>query len=156
MPEDFPNGQKGINRLPAVSPLMYSTTEAKLPNQTPGKTSPSPHPLRCRKTCHYGAERNRKIDALCCAPIAKPPTFPNSLRSIKQWGVETSAFLRFSPKARRLDPLIPRRWRGKPIPSGLIRYGRMPHREQDLHDGPPCDGILGYRPRTVCLCLPGS
>ena len=38
MPEDFSNGQKGICRLPTVSPLMNSTTEAKLPNQTPDKT----------------------------------------------------------------------------------------------------------------------
>lgn len=38
MPEDFPDGQRGINRLPHVSPLMCSMTEAKLPNQTPGKT----------------------------------------------------------------------------------------------------------------------
>ena len=26
MPEDFPNGQKGVSRLPAVSPPMYSMT----------------------------------------------------------------------------------------------------------------------------------
>ena len=30
------------------------------------------------------AERNRKIDALRCAPTAKPPAFSNSLRSVIQ------------------------------------------------------------------------
>lgn len=85
MPEDFPNGQKGICRLPAVSPLMYSTTEAKLPNQTPSKTLVISASAAMPKDLPLWAERNRKIDALRCAPTVKPPAFPNSLRSIRQW-----------------------------------------------------------------------
>lgn len=64
MPEDFPNGQKGICRLPAVSPLMYSTTEAKLPNQTPSKTLVISASAAMPKDLPLWAERNRKIDAL--------------------------------------------------------------------------------------------
>ena len=84
MPEDFPNGQKGISRLPTVSPLMYSMTEAKLPNQTPGKTSVLSASAAMPKDLPQWAERNRKIDALRYAPTAKPPVFPNSLRSVIQ------------------------------------------------------------------------
>lgn len=64
MPEDFPNGQKGICRLPAVSPLMYSTTKAKLPNQTPSKTLVISASAAMPKDLQLWAERNRKIDAL--------------------------------------------------------------------------------------------
>ena len=84
MPEDFPNGQKGISRLPAVSPLMYLMTEAKLPNQTPGKTFDISASAAMPKDLPLRVDRNRKIDALRCAPTAKPPAFPNSLRSIIQ------------------------------------------------------------------------
>ena len=64
MSEDFPNGQRGISRLPVVSPLMYSMTEAKLPNQTPGKTSVLSASAAMPKDLSQWAERNRKIDAL--------------------------------------------------------------------------------------------
>ena len=64
MTEDFPNGQKGISQLPNVSPLMYSMTEAKLPNQTPGKTSDISASAAMPKDLPLWAERNLKIDAL--------------------------------------------------------------------------------------------
>lgn len=64
MPEDFFNGQKGICRLPTVSPLMNSTTEAKLPNQTPDKTFGISASAAMPKDLPLWAERNRKIDAL--------------------------------------------------------------------------------------------
>ena len=81
-PEYFPDGQKSISRLPAVSPLMYSMTEVKLPNQTPGKTFVISALAAMPKDLPLWAERNRKFDALRCAPTAKPPAFPNSLRSV--------------------------------------------------------------------------
>ena len=84
MPEDFPNGQRGVSRIPPVSPLIYSMTEAKLPNQTPGKTSVISASAAMPKDLPLWAEWNRKIDALRYAPNAKPPAFPNSLRSIIQ------------------------------------------------------------------------
>lgn len=79
MPEDFPNGQKGISRLPAVSTLMYSMTEAQLPNQTPGKTFALSAYAAMPKDLPQRAERKRKIDVLRCAPTAKPPAFVNDM-----------------------------------------------------------------------------
>ena len=64
MSEDFPNGQRGISRLPPVSPLIYSTTEANLPNQTPAKTFVISASAAMPKDLPLWAERNRKIDAL--------------------------------------------------------------------------------------------
>lgn len=84
MPEDFPNGQRGICRLPAVSPLMNSTTEAKLPTKTPGKTSGISASVAMPNDLSLRAERNRKFDTLRSTPTAKPPASPNSLRSIIQ------------------------------------------------------------------------
>lgn len=84
MPEDFSNGQKGICRLPTVSPLMNSTTEAKLPNQTPDKTFGISASAAMPKDLPLWAERNRKIDALRFTPTAKPPASSNSLRLIIQ------------------------------------------------------------------------
>ena len=84
MPEDFSNGQKGICRLPTVSPLMNSTTEAKLPNQTPDKTFGIAADAEMPKDLPLWAERNRKIDALRFTPTAKPPASSNSLRLIIQ------------------------------------------------------------------------
>ncbi len=68
MSEGSPNGQRGISRLPVVSPLICSMTEAKLPNQTPCKTSVISASASMPKDLPIWAERNRKI--------AKPPTFP--------------------------------------------------------------------------------
>lgn len=64
MPEDFPHGQKGISRLPAVSPLIYPMSEVKLPNQTPGKTFSTSASAAMQKDLPLWAERNRKIDTL--------------------------------------------------------------------------------------------
>ncbi len=83
MAEDFPNGQKGISRLPPVSPLMYSTTEAKLPIQTPCKTFGISASATMPKDLPQWAERNPKIAAL-----------------------------RFSPKVGRLDLSLPHRLTG--------------------------------------------
>ena len=63
---------------------MYSMTEAKLPNQTPGKTFVISALAAMPKDLPLWAERNRKIDALRYAPTAKPPAFPSSLRSVIQ------------------------------------------------------------------------
>lgn len=59
-------------------------TEAKLPKQPPGKTFVISAHAAMLNDLPLWAERNRKIDALRCAPTAKPPAFPNSLRSIIQ------------------------------------------------------------------------
>ena len=82
MPEDFPDGQRGVSQLPSVSPLIYSMTEAKLSNQTPGKTFVISASAAMPKDLPLRAERNRKIDALLYAPTAKPPDFSNSLHSV--------------------------------------------------------------------------
>ena len=87
------------------------------------------------KDLHQRAERNRKIDALRCAPTAKPPTFPNSLRSVIKRRCETSVFLRFSPKARRLDLSLPHRPTGAITDSAPnVRRERCPSNPKVKHN----------------------
>ena len=69
--------------------------------------SSSPHPLRCRKSCPYGQSGTGRLTF--SVPLRPPNLRPFQTRSARVYssGVETSVFLRFSPKAGRLDPFIP-------------------------------------------------
>ncbi len=113
MPEDFPYGLRGISRLPAVSPLMYSTTEAKLPNpNTRQDIRPFRIALRCRKTCLYGQSGTGRLTFSTYVPTAKPPAFPDSLRSVIQYrcrDFSLSPFLSESRKTRPFHPPQPQR-----------------------------------------------
>ena len=123
MPEDFSYGQKDISRLPAVSPLIYSTTEAKLPNQTPGKTFVLSASAAMPKDLPLWAERNRKIDALRSRSDRQTSSYSSSLRTVMRWWCRDS---RLSPKARRLDPHLPHRPTGA-ITDSAPKVRRVPH-----------------------------
>ncbi len=83
-------------------------TEAKLPNKTPGKTFDISASAAMPNDLPRWAERNRKIDALRLRSDRKTSGLSKLAPLDISSGVETSAFLRFPPKVRRLDPFIPR------------------------------------------------
>ena len=76
--------------------------------QTPGKTFVISASAAMPKDLPLWAERNQKIDALRLRSDRQTSEH-SKLASLdnKSSGVETSVFLRFSPKAGRLDPIIP-------------------------------------------------
>lgn len=77
-----------------LRPLMYSMTEAELPNQAHGKTFDISAFAAMPKDLPRLAERNRQIDALRCAPNAKPPAFQTRFARYYSSGVEALVFLR--------------------------------------------------------------
>ena len=135
MPEDFPNGQRGLSRLPPVSPLMLLWRKQSFRSNRPARHSSSPLTLRCWTTCPYGQSGTGRLTL--SAALRPPNLRPYQTRSARLYssGVETSVFLLFSPKARRLDPFIPHSPGGVITDSApKVRYEHCPSNPKVRHN----------------------